>query len=82
MDSRNSVKQTIEEVEALTGCEVQIIQDSSIKNMTVLDIARGSVRLHQIRIHPNFSEEADYLTCSSAGSSFASSQFRQSSELT
>jgi hypothetical protein len=39
-----SVKQTIEQVEALTGCPVQIIQDSSIKRMAVLDIARVSVR--------------------------------------
>ncbi len=38
MDSRNSVRQTIEEVETLTGCPVQIVQDSSIKNMAVLDI--------------------------------------------
>ena len=38
MDSRNSVRQTIEEVENLTGCPVQIVQDSSIKNMAVLDI--------------------------------------------
>ena len=67
MDSRDSVKQTIEEVEVLTGCPVQIVQDSSIKNMAVLDIARGSVRLHRIRIHPNFSEEADYLTCFQCG---------------
>ena len=67
MDSRDSVKQTIEEVEALTGCPVQIVQDSSIKNMAVLDIARGSVRLHRIRIHPNFGEEADYLTCFQCG---------------
>jgi hypothetical protein len=62
MDSRNSIKQTIEQVEALTGCQVQIIQDSSIKTMAVLDIARGSVRLHRIRIHPNFADQADYLT--------------------
>ena len=41
MDSRDSVKQTIEEVEALTGCPVQIAQDSSIMNMAVLDIARS-----------------------------------------
>ena len=67
MDSRNSVKRTIEEVEALTGCPVQIIQDSSIKTMAVLDIARGPVRLHRIRIHPSFSEEADYLTCFQCG---------------
>ncbi len=67
MDSRDCVKRTIEEVEALTGCPVQIVQDSSIKNMAVLDIARGSVRLHRIRIHPNFSEEADYLTCFQCG---------------
>ncbi len=67
MDSQNCVKQTIEEVEAQTGCPVQIVQDSSIKNMAVLDIARGSVRLHRIRIHPNFGKEADYLTCFQCG---------------
>jgi hypothetical protein len=67
MDSRDCVKQTIEEVETLTGCPVQIVQDSSVKNMAVLDIARGSVRLHRIRIHPNFSEEAEYLTCFQCG---------------
>jgi hypothetical protein len=67
MDSRDCVKRTIEEVEALSGCPVQVIQDSSIKNMAVLDVARGSVRLHRIRIHPKFSEEADYLTCFQCG---------------
>jgi hypothetical protein len=62
MDSRNCVKRTIDQVEVLTGCRVQIVQDSSIKNMAVLDIARGPMRLHRIRIHPNFGKEADYLT--------------------
>jgi hypothetical protein len=67
MASRNSVKQTIDEVEALTGCPVPVVQDSSIKDMAVLDIARGSVRLHRIRIHPNFADQADYLTCFQCG---------------
>jgi len=67
MDSRSCVKRTIEEVEALTGCPVPVSQDASIKNMAVLDIARGPVRLHRIRIHPNFSKEAEYLTCFECG---------------
>ena len=67
MDSRNSVRRTIEEVEALTGCPVQVSHDASIKNMAVLDIARGRMRLHRIRIHPNFGKEADYLTCFECG---------------
>ncbi len=41
MGPHPSVKQTIEKVEALTGCAVQIIQDSSIKSM-----ARGDKLIH------------------------------------
>ena len=67
MDLRNGVKRTVEEVEALTGCPVQVIQDSSVKNMAVLDIARGPMRLHRIRIHPSFGKEADYITCFQCG---------------
>ena len=67
MDSRNGVKRTVEEVEALTGCPVQVIQDSSVKNLAVLDIARGRMRLHRIRIHPSFAKEADYITCFQCG---------------
>jgi hypothetical protein len=67
MDSRDSAKRTIAEVEALTGCPVQVSQDASIKAMSVLDIARGPVHLHRIRIHPDFTNEADYLTCFQCG---------------
>ncbi len=67
MDLRSAVKQTVEKVEALTGCPVQVVQDSSVKNMAVLDIARGPTRLHRIRIHPNFAKEAEYLTCFKCG---------------
>ena len=67
MDSQNSVERTIAEVEALTGCPVQVSQDASIKTMAVLDIARGPVRPHKIRIHPKFAEEVDYLTCFQCG---------------
>jgi hypothetical protein len=67
MDKRNSVEQTIDQVVALTGCPVQVVQDSSIKSMAVLDIARGSARLHRISIHPNFADHADYLTCFQCG---------------
>ena len=67
MDLQPAVRRTIEEVEALTGCQVQVSQDASIKNMAVLDIARGTARLHRIRIHPNFADEADYLTCFQCG---------------
>jgi hypothetical protein len=35
MASRDSVKQTIDEVEAVAGCPVQVVQDSSIKNIAV-----------------------------------------------
>ena len=42
-------------------------QDSSIKNMAVLDIARGTARVHRIRVHPTFAGQADYLTCFQCG---------------
>jgi hypothetical protein len=63
MHLQTAVKRTVQEVESLTGCPVQVVQDSSVKNMAVLDIARGPMRLHRIRIHPNFAKEAAYLTC-------------------
>jgi hypothetical protein len=67
MDSQNSVKRTIGEVEALTGYPVQVTHDAFIKTMAVLDLARGPARLHRIRIHPSFAKEADYLTCFQCG---------------
>ena len=35
--------------------------------MAVLDVARGPLRLHRIRIHPNFRNESAYLTCFECG---------------
>jgi hypothetical protein len=57
----------IGEVESLTGCPVQVSQDASIRKMAVLDMARGPVRLHRIRIHPNFRNDTAYLTCFECG---------------
>jgi hypothetical protein len=41
MDRRTAVKRTLEVVESLTGCLVQVVQDPSVKNMARLDIAPG-----------------------------------------
>ena len=62
-----ALSDTIGEVEALTGCSVQVAEDASINNIAVLDMARGTERRHRIRIHPNFAEETDYLTCFQCG---------------
>ncbi len=40
MDPQTAVKRTVDEVESLTGCPVQVVQDSSVKNMAVLDIQK------------------------------------------
>jgi hypothetical protein len=67
MDANDTVQKVIGEVEALTGCPVVVSQDASIRKMAVLDIARGSARIHQIRLHPSFRNEAAYLTCFECG---------------
>src|SRR5665213_3067729 len=67
MESPLIVRQTTEEVEALTGYPVQVVLDSSVKNMAVLDVARVTEHVHRIRIHPAFANEADYLTCYQCG---------------
>jgi hypothetical protein len=57
MDLQPASRLTIEEVEALTGCLVQVSQDGSIKNMAVLDIARGTARpTYKIRCLQAFDE--------------------------
>ena len=67
MEPNERVQKVVAEVESLTGCPVQVTQDASIRKMAVLDVARGPVRLHRIRIHPNFRDESAYLTCFECG---------------
>ena len=67
MGTHDAAQKVITEVEALTGCPVQVMQDATISTMAVLDVARGPLRLHRIRIHPNFRAEASYLTCLECG---------------
>ncbi len=67
MSPNSTAKKVIAEVEGLTGCPVEVRQDASIKQMAVLEMARGPTRVHRIRIHPNFQDEADYLICFECG---------------
>ena len=67
MEPHDATQKVIAEVEALTGCPVSVSQDATIGKMAVLDVARGPLRLHRIRIHPNFRNELDYLTCLQCG---------------
>ena len=67
MEPQNTAQKVIDEVESLTGCPVQVTQDATIGKMAALDMARGPIRLHRIRIHPKFHTEAPYLTCFECG---------------
>jgi hypothetical protein len=67
MELQSTVQKVIHEVESLTGCPVSVSQDATLRTMAVLDVARGPVRLHRIRIHPNFRHESAYLTCFECG---------------
>lgn len=67
MEPQDAARSVIAEVETLTGCPVQVVQDAAIRTMAVLDVARGPLRLHRIRIHPNFQDQIDYLTCFECG---------------
>src|SRR4051812_44188735 len=58
---RMNVEQIVSQVEALTGCPVDVSRDPSIKKMAAVDIARGLLRLHRIRINPAHGDLADYL---------------------
>ncbi len=67
MNPNNCAQRVVAEVEALTGCPVEVRQDASIKKMAMLEMARGPLRVHLIRIHPSFRDHADYLTCLECG---------------
>jgi hypothetical protein len=51
MSVQETVNQISREVDSLTGCPVSISHDPSINRMATVEIARGSVRSHRIRIH-------------------------------
>ncbi len=67
MELQSTVQKVIQEVEALTGCPVSVSQDATLRTMAVLDVARGPLHLHRIRIHPKFRNESAYLTCFECG---------------
>jgi hypothetical protein len=67
MNPNSSAQRVVAEVEALTGCPVEVRQDASIKKMAVLEMARGPLRVHLVRIHPSFRDHTDYLTCLECG---------------
>ncbi len=67
MNANSPAQMVVAQVEALTGCPVEVRQDASIKQMAVLAMARGQMRMHLIRIHPRFQDQADYLTCLECG---------------
>jgi hypothetical protein len=61
MSVQDTANQISREVESLTGCPVSISHDPSINRMATVEIARGPVRFHRIRIHPSHVDVVDYL---------------------
>src|SRR5205085_12628493 len=55
------VERVVDEVESRTGCSVRVERDAALGRMAAVDIARGPLRLHRIRIHPAHGDLADYL---------------------
>lgn len=62
-----NVQDIVQQAEALTGIPVHISRDPALGQMSAVQLARGPLRLHHIRIHPAHEDVADYLIAFQCG---------------